>query len=268
MRKRKKDCYLQEVNSDPRIGLGIILILIALICVLGAALIGEYWKNETAWPSIVISILTSIASIVGISAFWELFAKIKFAEKVISLANISTNLQVSGVVKYTNNFEEEINWREELSYTKQISIVFTYGATWRVHNRKALKDFLEDGGEIKVFLPNPDNKSNMDILDQRFNYESGKTAEKIREAIKFFISLKNESLNNKLELKLYKYTFQNSYYIMDNYAIMAPFNHLIKQGEVPALKGVKNGALYDFIKKEIEAIEYQSDPYSEVKNDK
>ena len=188
--------------------------------------------------------------------------KIKFAEKVISLANISTNLQVSGVVKYTNNFEEEINWREELSYTKQISIVFTYGATWRVHNRKALKDFLEDGGEIKVFLPNPDNKSNMDILDQRFNYESGKTAEKIREAIKFFISLKNESLNNKLELKLYKYTFQNSYYMMDNYAIMAPFNHLIKQGEVPALKGVKNGALYDFIKKEIEAIEYQSDPYS------
>ena len=56
--------------------------------------------------------------------------------------------------------------------------------------------------------------------------------------------------------------------MMDNYAIMAPFNHLIKQGEVPALKGVKNGALYDFIKKEIEAIEYQSDPYSEVKNDK
>ena len=125
MRKRKKDCYLQEVNSEPRIGLGIILILIALICFLGAALIGEYWKNETAWPSIVISILTSIASTVGISAFWELFAKIKFAEKVISLANISTNLQVSGVVKYTNNFEEEINWREELSYTNQIGIVFT-----------------------------------------------------------------------------------------------------------------------------------------------
>ena len=58
MRKRKKDCYLQEVNSEPRIGLGIILILIALICFLGAALIGEYWKSETAWPSIVISILT------------------------------------------------------------------------------------------------------------------------------------------------------------------------------------------------------------------
>ena len=34
MRKRKKDCYLQEVNSEPRIGLGIILILIGIeICV-------------------------------------------------------------------------------------------------------------------------------------------------------------------------------------------------------------------------------------------
>lgn len=267
MRKRKDSCYIQEVNSEPSICLGVTLILFALIFFLGAALIGEYWRSESAWPSIIISILTSIASIVGISAFWELFAKIKFAEKVISLANISTNLQVSGVIKYTNNFEEEINWREELSYTKQIAIVFTYGATWRIHNRKALKDFLSDGGEIKVFLPNPKNNSNMNMLDQRFNYESGKTAEKINEAIKFFIGLKNES-NGKLELKLYKYTFQNSYYMMDNYAIMAPFNHLIKQGEVPALKGVKNGALYDFIKKEIDAIDSQSDVYSEEKNDK
>ena len=159
--------------------------------------------------------------------------------------DISSNIKKSGIIEYTNNFKS-LKWENELKYTKTLKIAFVYGRTWREQNREVLEEFVKKGA-IEIALPDYNNENLMRGYDERFNFESGETRKRVMEAEKFFNDLKAKvCLNNK--------TFLSSYYLMEDHAIMAPFNHLKEKGYVPAIKAEKGGALYDFIEKEIESI--------------
>lgn len=246
--------FFWEANSRPNVRLGVILGAVALLLFGGSSVLSVCWKPGNAWPSIVVSIINSFATLFGISAIWELIVKVKFAQKILELAKISVNLKDSGIIQYTNNFEEDISWKEELSHTKKLVAVFTYAATWRHHNIETIKNFLAQGGEIEVFLPDNSKNDNMSFLDKRFKYKKGQTKDKIQEAIDFFNNLKKELAPQGIIIQLYPQTFRNSYYLMDDDAIMATFNHSEDRGCISVFKGAKGGKLYEFIKREINAI--------------
>lgn len=245
MKPEKYESFINDANAKPDIKAGIIEVIATAVLIIGAIIIQHHWGDQ-CWAIIIVPILSTVASIVGVAAVWEFFSKLKFATLVVKLANISANLQISGIVKYTNNFKD-IYWREELKYTKYLKVVITYARTWREQNREVLADFIKRGGIVEIALPNYNNKDLMDEYDRRFSFVSGETCKRVAEAKKEFESL-------GAQITLCDRAFLNSYYFMDAYAIMAPFNHLKEKGYVPAIKAEKHGALYEYISKEIDAI--------------
>lgn len=242
---KKYNTITNDANRNRVSKQGFIFIIVALALITLSVVMNKYWGDDD-WTHIVVPIVSTIASIFGLSAVWELLAKYSFAKQIVALANISANIQTSGIVQYTNNFKD-INWDDELKHTKNLYVVVTYADTWRNQNCERLKKFVASGGKIKIALPNVENSTLMEEYDRRYNFSKGETIKKVQNAEKEF---------EKIKAEIYHYgnAILNSFYFMDNYAVMAPFNHSKTRDFVPAIKAEKGGELYDFIQKEISAI--------------
>lgn len=222
-----------------------ILVVVTLVLLLIVTIIQlefSFWEGT----NIVVPILSTIASITGVSTVWEFFAKYNFARQIVALVGISSNIEESGIFECVSDFKK-INWDEEVRNTKNLYIVITHATTWRNQNREILCKFVANGGHIHVSLPNTDNNELMKEYDVRYEYRSGTTKDKVEEA-------KQDFINIGAEVSIYNKSIQTSYYYMDDHAIMVPFNHLKNKGTVPALKAQKDGVLYEFIKNDIESI--------------
>lgn len=265
---KKNDSFIDEANSKQKEWVGWLLLVMSIALFVGAVVIHYYWggvDSQNVWKSVVISVVNAIASLVGVSAIWDIFAKKSFAKKILDLVGISNRLYQSGIVDFTARFEGEIDWNKEISQTDSLVVVFTYGATWRNHNRDVLEELLERNGKLEVILPDYSKEENMGTLDRRFNYDNGETQKRIKEAAVFFKGLSdNKKYKKNVKVYLFDGVFQSSYYLMDDDAIMATFNHQKKKkGSAPAFKCIKDSELYQFIEKEIADIKNHIRLYEE-----
>ncbi len=220
----------------------VIVTLVLLLIVTIMQLKLSKWQGT----NIVVPMLSTIASITGLSAVWEFFAKYNFAKQMVELVGISTNISESGIFECISDFKA-IKWRQELEGTKNLRIVVTHATTWRNQNREVLQDFITNGGKIFVSLPNSKNKDLMAEYDRRYEYDKGTTKRKVEEAVNDFTKI-------GAIVSVYDKSIQTSYYYMDQHAIMVPFNHLKAKGFVPAIKAISNGDLYKFVQNDIRSI--------------
>lgn len=197
------------------------------------------------------TLLSTVATVLLANVLWEIIAKESFAKSLLKLVSISNNIANSGIETVYVDFLS-IDWEKELQQTQAFWVAVTYAATWRESNRTILGNFIKkNGNSMNIILPDPEIKACMKEYDRRFNFDSGKTKERVEEAIQAF---------DKLGATVYLYpgTMQASYYRLDKVGIMSFFNHRQEKGIVPAIRAEEHGKFYTFIDEELNSMHKQS----------
>ncbi|MBV1756500.1 MAG: hypothetical protein KMY55_01530 [Dethiosulfatibacter sp.] len=226
------------------------VLIILILSVPLTSFLSMTWSNYNIWKITILSFLATVQSLLIALILWEIIAKKSFAEELLLLSSISSNINKSGIEYVYVNFLE-IDWREVLERANELTVVMTYGKTWRDSNRDALEKFHNEGGRIKIYLPDFHYDEISDELDRRFSYEKGKTKSLIHDTCEAFCDL-------NADIFYYKGTFQNSYYLVDDISYMSFFNHHKEKKTVPAIKAVKGGTIYSYVSDEIAAISKNS----------
>ena len=122
----------------------------------------------------------------------------------------------------------DIDWKVLFKDSKNVICFFTYAYSWRSNNRSALNMLKEQGTSITIILPNYNNDSVVDALNQDFKY--GKYAQSgedgISKEVKNLIQEAETYFKNfGATVKLYNGNIKTTYYLVDNKCIMAPFKH-------------------------------------------
>lgn len=220
-------------------------ILAALSAYLCVVFLIPIFIVDTKTQLFLSTILSTIGAAFLVNFLWEIFAKRRFAESIFEVAKISQNIEQSGVDHIDTDFSS-INWKAELSKTHNFTAIVTYAQTWRNSNRVAIQQFTQKN-KFTVIMPDYENDEIMAEFDRRYNYDSGKTSELIKEAIIDYSGL-------GATVRLCNISLQATYYIMDNIALMAFFKHSPGKSTVPYIRAESSGSLYKYILEERDAI--------------
>ena len=223
-----------------------VALLVLLISFVIILLIDKFWTIENVWKAPVLAFIGAIQTTVLAVAVWDFIAKKEFAKDILDLAKISTNITESGIIYYYDNFLN-IKWNDILKKASRLTIAVLYSNTWRESNRTYLAKLAESKDSLTVYLPNYKENQVLEELSCRLNMTVEEVCENIQKSEKGFKELGANVL-------LHNGSFQTSYYLTENEAVLAVFNHKREKSTVPAMQVDKEGNLYNFIKQELEAI--------------
>lgn len=229
----------------------LIALLISIASLVATALIEYFWIYDNIWKRQIVLLLGAIETSSIVIAIWEFSAKKTFAKEILTLANISSNITLSGIEYIYFDFLD-INWKSLLKNTKSLKVAVTYANTWRESNRSLLTKFVEEKNTLTVFLPDFTDADIINVLALRFNTNSENVKNKIKESYEQFSKIIGANVF------LYRGCFQSSYYLADNVGVMSFFNHKREKSTVPAIQVNNQGELYKYIKSEMEVIENNS----------
>lgn len=256
MKKKYNDKILSDANSIHKRhkikNIGIILggIIIACICIIVSSVFGlsTPWKHNDNWRIILNVGLSTLATVSLASVAWEAVLKYTFSNDVVDLAGISENIRNSGVIQIEESFND-IKWKELLNGKKSIIAVISYSTKWGKNNQEQIKKVAEIGN-VTIILPDPNNKKLMDLLKYRFD-DMDDLEKRIAASKKYYASL-------GAHIKYYSKAITDSFYIIDDIAIMATFTKQeIVAGEtanVPAFIARSPGTIHTWIMNEVKAI--------------
>lgn len=258
MKKNKRSRILANLSSS-RSGVSIGLSIAgAVTFALITTFFQEPWKYYDNWRIFIVTILSTSATVLIANIAWEVIVKKNFARDVVELTGLSENIRESGIELVLENFSDmDSDWESILASAKSIVAVFSYSVTWGRNQAKNLKKAHDCGCSFTVILPNYNEEEVIRNLKFRFGTEND-VRQKIVDAIAVYSEL-------GASVRLYNGAFTTSYYLVDDIGIIAPFNHQKAVGghspQVPVVKAVKSGFIYDFISKEVSSIMENSTQY-------
>lgn len=184
---------------------------------------------------------------------WEGVGRRAFAKEVFAVADLSEQVVSSGLTAMPDRFYEDVDWATLFSQSDDLDLVVSYARTWRAAHHQQLKD-LAARGQLRVFLPDPDDAETVSVLAYRFNRESPEeTASDIRYAIKDF-----HGLGPNVEVYVRRGDAVFTCYRFGSSAVLAMYSHRKERGGYVPTFVVRGGTLYSFVTNEIAAILSQS----------
>lgn len=251
---RKVLANATEKNSGRKIAIILGAFIVGCVCIIVSSFFSNPWKNYDNWRILINVGLSTLATVAFASVAWEGVAKYAFSRDVIDMVGISDSIKNSGVFAIESSFSS-IEWDEILCNAKSITAVFTYSTKWGKDNREIILHAVQNACQFRVVLPNTAAPGVLDALNFRFSGVDNLNG-KVGDAEQFYKSL-------GAEIGHYSKTIQCSYYLIDDIAVMVPFNHQKEYGghtpSVPAFLASKPGHLYYYIATEVKAILDSSD---------
>lgn len=258
---------LQDNNLRTRL-LTCIFIILCLSFTVLAFFIDDWWGSEKyIYKNMIINVLNMLASIFGLSAAWEIICKRSFSREILNLGGVADNYIDSGITCVYKRFKD-INWSNELKNTKEFTVFFSYGYTWRNQYRQSLEKLGKDA-KFTVILPDYRDDNVVYELDKRFGYgEFSSEDDKKLSMSKTIESAAIDFENMGATVKLYNGTICTTYYLIDDMCIYAPFKHNKKKVDVPAIKCQRGGHFFEFCYDDLWAIFKEAKDWRESSNDK
>ncbi|MBN1804384.1 MAG: hypothetical protein JW837_03965 [Sedimentisphaerales bacterium] len=248
MKNKEQKLFSEKVNQQ--------VIIIALLLVLvGVILI---WSTiGTQW--VVTQQLGSLLFVTGtITLSWELAVKRAFLDEILVKTQVSRDVAFAGLLKITNRFHDDIDWRDYIEKSNKIDIFFAYGRTWRGTHEEHLKTALKNNkARIRIVLPDPNDSATVKELTRRFDIEQPEELKKrIEESVKYFKELNDfaENENGSVEVWFLPECPVFSFYRFNQFGILATYKHQRGRGNVPTFVCEQGGTLYDFMCQEFDAM--------------
>lgn len=193
----------------------------------------------------------TIAS-VALGAMWEFVGRAAFLDAVLDRVGLAKNLERAGIRNVTNHYLREVPWRDLITSSKHVDLLFAYAQTWRNSHRTELGELLGDSdARVRTLLPDPDDLDTMRDLSRRYELAPEELAGKVREAIEFFRGLASD---DGAELTIYVHPSPQvyAYYRFDDRAVVSLYRHAPGRGAVPVLDFESGGSLFQLIKDDFE----------------
>lgn len=213
--------------------------------------LASYVNDGNFFIDLIYLILNSLISVLIFNIFWNLYSKKDFAIEVIKLTKISENLTEAGITHYYKNFKD-LNMKTAFQNSKNASIFVAYAYSFTSYNEEKMKEYVEKGNNLRVFLPDFRNPEVISSLNTRFNINDSYA--RIKTAISNYQKI-------GAQIFLFNGALTSSYYIFDDIGYISFFNHELEKGYVPCIEVIKDGLLYKFLNYEIDNIESRSTIY-------
>ncbi|MFD4434125.1 hypothetical protein, partial [Nocardia sp. NPDC058497] len=178
---------------------------------------------------------------------------------IMEIANLSTDLQNSGIKRVTDQYLRDDMWSDLFSDVQKLDIVVAYASTWRnTHRARIMQVAANPSARIRVFLPDPNDDATISNLALRFSMEPGDLRSKVSEAVADFKSMSRPG-GTQVEVWLRKGDLVYSCYRFGTQrAVVTLYSHTReRQTSVPTFV-VDGGSLFSFVYNDIEAIRAQS----------
>jgi len=216
-------------------------------------------ESPKIWQIFAQNIGVLLIVTVSITFLWEFLGKRAFLNEILAKTRMAEEVRLAGIIGFTDSFHniDMTYWESLFRNASHLDIFFAYGHTWRSIHRQHLEEVVKkDNAQIRVVLPDPENEQVVLELARRFNYPPNKVKEFIREAEEDFRKLRQSTTDGgaKVNIWFLPATPQFTFYRFDNVAILALYTHCSERVPVPAFIVEQGGRLYDFIRKEFNAM--------------
>jgi len=233
-----------------------IILGVALIALSGAHTL---WTGKGVWEVIFAQLGTALIVAVGLALVWELAGRRAFKREILETARTVADIEAAGVVRVGTKIWEEVEWDRLFRTARELDIYFAYGRTWRGLNLARLRQLAaKPDARIRIYLPDPRDTACIEQLAVRFNMPEGDLLAAIDEAHREFARLAGQNGRVSVYFRPGQPVF--SVYRFDATIIAALYTHRQDRQDVPAIVCSVGGTLYEFFRKELEAIEKQSRP--------
>lgn len=253
----KKDIEYELMSENTKLRTVIISILVLLfgifVIYLGNLLVNS--SNKENLSNVVKDVGSFLIGSGTLGIIWELVAKKSFFREIWKLNNISDDIKSSGILEFTSDFKESVDWSDLFSHASNIDIFFSYGNTWTNNNIDRIRSFSRKNkrGKINLFIPDINNDDIISELSRRYSITNDELINKINYSIE---SIKNA--HKKTKVIYIKVTPVYTFYRFDNKAVIALYKHRRDKEPVPTFVVKKGGELYNFITTEIDG--FLTDP--------
>lgn len=233
-----------------------ISILIAVICVAALILIILCQEINNSVEIILTTILSTILASATLSILWEVAMKRSFLQEILIKTNLSKNIELYGIERVEKDFSK-IDFDDYLAKTKSLKMVVIYGTNTLTNNKYT--NYWKKLDCLYLVHAAKDDET-IDKLVKRFAeysknsiYDKNRIKTKIEDAISTVKILRNNGVTiNEYSNKNMIYS---SYYLFDEYAIIANFPHMDKnEGTSLSLICKKGGILYKYVEDEVNSI--------------
>ncbi|MCD5402149.1 DUF3606 domain-containing protein [candidate division NPL-UPA2 bacterium] len=238
------------------------LLVALIIAVFGISLLylsahKDWWKGYEIWQTVVQNVGGLLLVTVAITLLWELWGKRAFLDEVLAKAQLSRDITFAGIVKITDSFHHDIDWKSYFRTVNKLDIFFAYARTWRnTHVQELQEVAARENARIRVVLPDPEDDQTVHELARRFNYTPEELRNLIKEAETHFRNLRSSTSVSGAQIDIWflpaapHFTF----YRFDRIGILALYSHRRERAPVPTFICEMGGTLYDYIRKEFEAM--------------
>jgi len=256
VRQSRKD---REAETNAR------LLILALLAIVVAVIL--FWVSQhDSWFATIRPVQATLEQVAGLvlatgllGAGWEIVGKRRFSAEVLEKAKLSADVTQAGISRVTDQYLEDVEWAELFAGATRLDMVVAYGRTWRNNHAERLRQLVaRSGGQLRVFLPNPDDAMTMQILAARFDMTPDLVAETVREAIREYSDFSRPD-GQGVEVWVRSGEAVFSCYRFDSrMAVLTLYSHGRKRRtSVPTLV-VGRGQLFRFVSEELAAIQEQS----------
>jgi hypothetical protein len=255
MRNKEQKLFSERVTQRVIIA-ALIFIIIGVLLIWSMS--GKPWTGKWRTLQLLLEQLGALIFVTAtITMFWELMAKRSFLDEILVKTQVSRDVALAGLLKITQRFLEDIDWRRYIEKSSKIDIFFVYGRTWCGAHEEHLKTAIKNNNaRVRVVLPDPNNKDTVSELARRFEFTPEDLKARIEESVDYFERLKAEAghKGGNVELWFLPKCPVFSFYRFDHIGVLATYKHEKGRGNVPTFVFEQGGTLYDFMRQEFDAM--------------
>ena len=238
-----------------------LLLVVAVVFAVGMAILfwsgaQEYWKGLEQWQALLRSLGAALVVSGALATIWNFAGKRAFMDEVLAKAGISKEVTFAGILRVTNQYLQEVDWSSLFTSVRKLDLFFAYAQTWRhthTHELQALAK--KHDARIRVVLPDPEHGPTIAELARRFSCSEEGARNRVNDALENFRSLSSSpDRAADIGVWLLQAAPQFAFYRFDRTGIFSLYSHSRDRTPVPTFVVESGGTLYDFIRKEFDAM--------------
>ena len=243
-----------------RVNLRLVLVVLVVFFLGSAALLwsgfSDYWKGREHWQALLRNLGAALAVTGALTTIWNFAGRRAFMDEVLAKAGIAKELTFAGIVRVTNAYLREVDWASLFRQVQKLDLFFAYARTWRHAHTDELQTLARrPGARIRVVLPDPEDCQTVAELARRFRCTDEELKRRVNEAYEDFRGL--QSLPDRaaeVGVWFLPAAPQCAFYRFDRVGIISLYTHRRDRTPVPTFVVESGGTLYDFIRKEFDAM--------------
>ncbi|MFI5470922.1 hypothetical protein ACIA6D_11910 [Streptomyces cacaoi] len=253
-----------STNPYRRVTTFIYWLISAAVAILGIFLLyisGTSWAEDHKTLSNLANQLGGLAIVsVAIALLWELAGRRAFFNEMLEVHKLKNDVVDSALESIGTDYTKALDWPTAISNARELDVFSAWANTWRNQNLSALSTLIaKSNSKIRVFVPDPTDRSCVKALASRFGYTETEAKGKITESIEGYKQLDGSTPSGRVEIWTSSVYRVFTCYRIDDRIVVTLYHHATGQRvSVPVLVCREGGSLFRFFANDLEVVQNAS----------